>query len=134
MFSGDKTSELTGILGGTAIFLSCLGLFGLSAFSVERKTREIGIRKVFGASVTGIIRMLIKQFVKLVVIANLIAMPIAYYLMNAMNRLIYAYPVNIGMDIFIFTFFITLLVAFFTVTSQTLKAASANPVDSLRYE
>jgi putative ABC transport system permease protein len=133
-YSGDKTPELTGILGVTAIFLSCLGLFGLSSFSVERKIKEIGIRKVFGASITGIIRMLIKQFVKLVVIANVIAMPIAFYLMNAINRLIYAYPVDIGIDIFIFTFFITLLVAFFAVTSQTLKAASANPVDSLRYE
>ena len=134
VFSGDKTPELSGILGITAIFLSCLGLFGLSSFSVERKIKEIGIRKVFGASVTGIIKMLIKQFVKLVVIANVIAIPIAYYLMNAINRAIYAYPVDIGIDVFIFTFFITLLVAFFTVTSQTLKAASANPVDSLRYE
>jgi len=133
-YSGDKTPQLTGILGGTAIFLSCLGLFGLSSFSVERKTREIGIRKVFGASIAGIIKMLIRQFIKLVVVANLIAMPLAYYLINAMNRMIYAYPVKIGIDIFIFTFLLTLLVAFFTVTSQTLKAALANPANSLRYE
>jgi putative ABC transport system permease protein len=111
-----------------------LGLFGLSSFSVERRIKEIGIRKVFGASVTGIIKMLIKQFIKLVVFANMIAMPIAYYLINGVNQFLYAYPVDIGIDIFIFTFFITLLIAFFTVTSQTLKAAQTNPVESLRYE
>jgi putative ABC transport system permease protein len=134
VYSGDKTPELAGILGVTAIFLSCLGLFGLSSFSVERKIKEIGIRKVFGASVTGIIKMLIKQFIKLVVIANMIAMPIAYYLINGMNQFLYAYPVDIGIDIFIFSLFITLLIAFLTVTSQTLKAAQTNPVESLRYE
>ncbi len=134
VYSGDKTPELTGILGVTAIFLSCLGLFGLSSFSVERRIKEIGIRKVFGASVTGIIKMLIKQFIKLVVLANMIAMPIAYYLINGMNQFLYAYPVDIGIDIFIFTLFITLLIAFFTVTSQTLKAAQTNPIESLRYE
>jgi len=134
MLSGDKTAEMSGALGVMAIFLSCLGLLGLSSFAVERKTKEIGIRKVLGASETGIVRMLIKEFLKLVVIANIIALPIAYFLMNKMIQFIFSYPVKIGADVFIFTAVGTLLVAFFTVTSQTLKAAYANPVDSLKYE
>lgn len=133
-FEGDKTAEITGALGFMAIFLSCLGLLGLSSFAVERKIKEIGIRKVLGASVTGIIKMLTLEFLKLVAIANLIALPIAYFLMNAMIKMIFSYPMAIGADIFVFTVLITMLVAFITVTSQTLKAAHANPIDSLKYE
>jgi putative ABC transport system permease protein len=133
-FEGDKTSEMTGALGIMAIFLSCLGLLGLSSFAVERKIKEIGIRKVLGASVPGIIRMLVKEFLKLVVIANVIALPIAYFLMNLMIQSIFSYPVTIGADIFIITSLATLLVAFLTVTSQTLKAAQASPAQSLKYE
>lgn len=133
-FEGDKTSEMTGALGIMAIFLSCLGLLGLSSFAVERKIKEIGIRKVLGASVPGIIRMLVKDFLKLVVIANIIALPISYFLMNQMIQFMFSYPVTIGADIFIFTALVTLLVAFITVTSQTLKAAHASPAQSLKYE
>ncbi len=133
-FDGDMTSEMTGALGIMAIFLSCLGLLGLSSFAVERKIKEIGIRKVLGASVPGIIRMLVKDFLKLVVIANIIALPISYYLMNMMIKLIFSYPVKIGADIFVVTFLVTLMVAFITVTSQTLRAAQASPVQSLKYE
>jgi putative ABC transport system permease protein len=78
--------------------------------------------------------MLVKEFLKLVVIANIIAIPIAYFLMNRMIQFIFSYPVKIGANIFIFTALITLIVAFFTVTSQALKAAQANPVESLKYE
>jgi len=131
---GDKTAEMTGALGIMAIFLSCLGLLGLSSFAVERKIKEIGIRKVLGASARGIILMLIKEFLKLVIIANVIAIPIAYFVMNNFIRFLFSYPMSIGADIFIFTAVVTLLVAFITVTSQTLKAAHANPVDSLKYE
>ncbi len=133
-FEGDKTAEMTGALGFMAIFLSCLGLLGLSSFAVQRKIKEIGIRKVLGASVTGIIKMLTLEFLKLVAIANLIALPIGYFLMNLMIKQIFSYPVAIGPDIFVFTVLITMLVAFITVTSQTLKAAHSNPVDSLKYE
>jgi putative ABC transport system permease protein len=131
---GDKTAGMTGALGLMAIFLSCLGLLGLSSFAVERKFKEIGIRKVLGASAGGIIAMLIKEFLKLVVIANLIAIPIAYFTMSSFIRFLFSYPMSIGLDIFIFTAFITLLVAFITVTSQTLKAAHADPVKCLKYE
>jgi putative ABC transport system permease protein len=133
-FEGDKTSEMTGALGIMAIFLSCLGLLGLSSFAVERKIKEIGIRKVLGASVSGIIRMLVKDFLKLVVIANVLALPIAYFLMNQMIQFMFSYPVTIGPTIFVITSLVTLCVAFVAVTSQTLKAAQASPVQSLKYE
>jgi ABC-type antimicrobial peptide transport system permease subunit len=133
-FQGDKTSEMTGTLGLLAVFLSCLGLFGLSSYSVERRRKEIGIRKVLGASVSRIVRMLTKDFVKLVAIANLIAIPAAYFMMNTILRFVYAYPVNIGVEIFIITFGVTVLIAFLTVYSQTVKSALANPANSLKNE
>ncbi len=134
VFQGDKTSEMTGILGALAIFLSCLGLFGLSSYSVERRIKEIGIRKVLGASVSRIVRMLTKDFIKLVAIANLIAIPIAYFMMNAIIRLVYSYPVSLGAEIFVMTAGASLLIAFLTVSVLTVKSALANPVDSLKYE
>jgi putative ABC transport system permease protein len=134
MNSGDKTAELTGALGLMAIFLSCLGIFGLSSYAVERRIKEIGIRKVLGASVSGIVRMLIKDFMKLVVIANIIAIPIAYFFMDRLIHFVYSYPVNIGADIFFICAVLSLLVAFITVSSQTIKSALLNPAESLRYE
>jgi putative ABC transport system permease protein len=132
--SGDNTAEMAGFIGTLAILLSCLGLFGLSTFAVERRIKEIGIRKVLGASISGIIKMLISKFLKLVVIANIIAIPIAYYLMNMMIQFLYAYPINIGAEIFILTAAITLVISFVTVSSQTYNAALTNPVYALRYE
>ena len=132
--SGDRTAQMSALIGGIAIFLSCLGLFGLSSYAVERRKKEIGIRKVLGASVQGIIRMLIKEFIFLIVIANLIAIPISYFMIQSMIRFIYAYPMNMGATIFILTAALTLLIAFVTVISLTLKAAFSNPLDSLRYE
>jgi putative ABC transport system permease protein len=134
MNSGDKTAELTGALGLMAIFLSCLGLFGLSSYAVERRIKEIGIRKVLGASVSGIVRMLIKDFMKLVVIANIIAVPIAYFFMNRLTHFVYSYPISIGAGVFIICAALSLLVAFITVSSQTIKSALLNPAESLRYE
>ncbi len=134
VFQGDKTSEMSGILGALAIFLSCLGLFGLSSYSVERRIKEIGIRKVLGASVSRIVKMLTKDFIKLVAIANLIAIPIAYFMMNAIIQFVYSYPVSLGAEIFVITAGLTLLVAFLTVSALTIKSALANPADSLRFE
>jgi ABC-type antimicrobial peptide transport system permease subunit len=134
MFQGDKTSEMTGILGALAIFLSCLGLFGLSSYSVERRIKEIGIRKVLGASVSRIVGMLTKDFIKLVAIANFIAIPIAYFMMNAIIRFVYSYPVSLGAELFVITAGLTLIVAFLTVSALTVKSALANPADSLKYE
>ena len=109
-------------------------MLGISIYNVETKTKEIGIRKVLGASVTGIIKMLITKFMKLVVLANIIAIPIAYFIMSNMINFLYVYPIKIGIDIFILTAGITLIIAFMTITSQTLQAARANPADSLKYE
>jgi putative ABC transport system permease protein len=134
VFQGDQTAEMTGILGALAVFLSCLGLFGLSSFSVERRIKEIGIRKVLGASSAGIVRMLTRDFIKLVAIANIIGLPLAYFMMRAITRFVYSYPVGLGPGIFVLTAVLTLLLAFLTVSSQTLKSATANPVDSLKYE
>lgn len=134
MLSGDKTVELTGTLGLIAIFLSCLGLFGLSSYAVQRRIKEIGIRKVLGASVSGIVQMLIKDFMKLVIISNIIAIPIAYFSMNRLINFLYSYPIAIGAGVFIVCAFFSLLVAFITVSSQTIRSALSNPVHSLRYE
>ncbi len=134
MIGGDKTAELTGTLALMAIFLSCLGLFGLSSYAVERRIKEIGIRRLLGASVSGIVQMLIKDFMKLVVIANIIAIPIAYFFMNRLIHFIYSYPITIGAGVFIVCAVLSLLVAFITVSSQTIKSALLNPADSLRYE
>jgi len=125
---------LTGALGVMAIFLSCLGLFGLSSYAIERRIKEIGIRKVLGASVSGIVKMLVKDFMKLVIIANIIAIPIAYFFMNWLIHFIYSYPTNIGAGVFILCTVLSLLVAFLTVSFLTIKSALLNPAESLRYE
>ncbi len=129
-----------GRLGGTlkyfvflALFLSCLGMFGLSAFIAEQKTKEIGIRKVLGASVSSITVSLSTQFMKWVLLSNLIAWPISYYVMNNwLNN--FAYRINISVLTFVLAAVSALIVALFTISYQSIKAASANPVDSLKYE
>jgi putative ABC transport system permease protein len=116
-----------------AVFISCLGLFGLASFMAEKRTKEIGIRKVLGASVIGIVALLNKQFAKWVLIANVIAWPVAYY---AMSRWLqgFAYRINLGIWIFALAAAIALGIAVVTVSYQSIKAALANPADSLRYE
>ena len=116
-----------------AIFIACLGLFGLSSFITEQRTKEIGIRKVLGASVSGIVGMLSRDFVKLVLIAALIAFPIAWWVMNKWLQ-DFVYRVDIGWWVFAAAGFIALLIAFITISSQAIKAAVANPVKSLRNE
>ena len=116
-----------------AIFIACLGLFGLATYMAEQRTKEIGVRKVLGASVSNIVSMLSKDFAKLVLIAAIVAFPIAWF---AMNRWLqdFAYRINIGWWIFIAAAVITLLIALCTVIFQAVKAAVANPVQSLRTE
>lgn len=116
-----------------AIFTSCLGLFGLVTFFVQRKTKEIGIRKVLGASVPGVIFLLTKEFTKWVLIANVIAWPVAYYAMKEWLQN-FAYRINIDWWIFVLAGGIALMIAIATVSLQAVKAATANPVESLRYE
>ena len=116
-----------------AICISCLGLFGLAAFSAEQRNKEIGIRKVLGASVTGIVELLSKDFLKLVLIAFLIAIPIAWWAMNKWLQG-FAFRIQISWWMFAIAGFATVLIALFTVSSQAIKAALSNPVKSLRSE
>lgn len=128
-----QTRKLFTIFSCLAIFIACLGLFGLVSFIADRKTKEIGIRKVLGASVSGIVTILNKSFIKLVLIANFIAWPAAWY---AMNRWLqnFAYRIKLSWWMFVFAALISLMIALITVSSQTVKAALKNPVNSLRYE
>jgi putative ABC transport system permease protein len=116
-----------------AIFIACLGLFGLSSFIMEQKTKEIGIRKVLGASVPGIVGMLSKDFVKLVIVAALIAFPVAWWAMRKWLQ-DFVYRIQISWWVFIAAGITALLIALITISFQSIKAAVANPVKSLRTE
>jgi putative ABC transport system permease protein len=116
-----------------AICISCMGLFGLASYSTIQRTREIGIRKVFGASVTGIVNMLSVEFLQLVIISSLIAFPLAWFAMNKWLQ-DFAYRIAIGWWVFALAGVIALVIAFATVSFQAVKAALANPVESLRSE
>ncbi|MCF0061053.1 ABC transporter permease [Dyadobacter chenwenxiniae] len=126
-------SKLSNYFAFLAIFISCLGLFGLAAFTAEQRTKEIGVRKVLGASVTNLVGMLSMDFVKLVAIAALIAFPIAgYFLQNWLEK--YAYRIEMEWWYFLAAGIAALLIALFTVSFQAIKAALMNPVKSLRGE
>lgn len=116
-----------------AIFIACLGLLGLASFTAGQRTKEIGIRKVLGASVTGIFFLLNKDFIKRVLIANLIAWPLAYYAMNKWLQN-FAYRISINIWMFLASAALALIIALLTVSYQSVKSALGNPVDSLRYE
>ncbi|MEP6597184.1 MAG: FtsX-like permease family protein, partial [Ginsengibacter sp.] len=116
-----------------AIMIACLGLFGLATFSAQQRVKEIGIRKVLGASVFSVVKLLSKDFLMLVLIALIIATPIAWYAMNKWLQ-DFAYRINIEWWVFVVAAIIALLIAFITISSQAIKAAIANPVKSLRTE
>jgi putative ABC transport system permease protein len=116
-----------------AVFISCLGLFGLASFMSERRTKEIGVRKVLGASKSGIFLLLARNFLLWVMIANLIAWPVAYYFMKKWVQN-FAYQAPITLDVFILAGFITLGLALLTVSWQSLKIASTDPIHALRWE
>jgi predicted permease len=125
--------QLVRLFAGIAIFIGCLGLYGLAAFMVARKTKEIGIRKTLGASVPGILWLFGKEYARLIVFAFAVAAPLAWWVMN--NWLAdYAYRISIGASIFFLSLAATFLVALVTVSFQSVKAALANPVNSLRSE
>ncbi|NUM79309.1 ABC transporter permease [bacterium] len=131
--SEDRSQTLIGYFTLFAVFIGCLGLFGLSAFSAEQRTKEIGIRKVLGASVTGVVMLLSKEFLIWVLMANVIAWPAAYYIMNAWLQN-FAYRMDVSVGIFILAGALTLCIALLTVSIQAIKAATANPVDALKCE
>ncbi len=131
--SEEKIAVIFITLTFLAIFISCMGLFGMAAILVEQRTKEIGVRKVLGASVPDIIRMLTQKFAVLVLSSNLIAWPIAYFFMNKWLQN-FAFKIKVGIPIFIFATIIVFLIAFLTVSYQSIRAALANPVDALKYE
>jgi len=118
---------------GFGVFISCLGLFGLALFTVEKKTKEIGIRKVFGASVYRIVTMLSKEFIALVIAANIIAIPLAYLALKGILKF-FLMKISLDVSIFILIGIGMVLIAFLTVLWQSLSTARKNPVTSLRYE
>jgi putative ABC transport system permease protein len=131
--SEEKLMTLVWLFTAIAIFVGCLGLFGLSTYAAERRTKEIGIRKVLGASVNGIVFMLSKDFLKLVMIALLIASPIAWYFMNQWLQ-DFAYRIVINWWVFGMAAIVVLLIAVLTVSTQAIRAALSNPVRAIRSE
>ncbi len=129
----ERLTQVLGIFSALAIGIAGLGLFGLAAYVAEQRTKEVGVRKVLGASLAGIVSLLSKDFVKLVLLADLIAWPAAYF---AMNRWLqdFAYRVELGAWMFALAGGIALFIALLTVSTQAIKAGLANPVEALRYE
>jgi len=126
-------SKLSRVFAALAILISCLGLFGLAAYTAERRTKEIGVRKVLGASVSGIAALLSKDFLKLVLISCIVAFPLAWLMMNNWLQN-YQYRITISWWIFLIAAIVAILIALLTVSFQAIKAAVANPVKSLRTE
>ena len=134
MYKDDqRTGTLFNVFAIAAILISCLGLFGLATYTAQVKTKEIGIRKVLGASVASMIRLLSKEFIVLVLTAFVIATPVAWYFMSKWLR-DFAYRININWWIFLVTGMLAIIIALLTVGFQAIKAAVANPVKSLRTE
>ena len=131
--SEQRWSNIVGCAGGISIFLACLGLFGLAMLASVNRTKEIGIRKVLGASITNIVALISGDFIKLIVIAFLIASPIAWYFMDSWLQS-FAYRINIGWLVFALAGIFALAVALVSISFQALKAAVTNPVVSLRTE
>ena len=129
----EQLGQIFRYFSGLSILIACLGLFGLSAFTTERRTKEIGIRKALGASVPQIVGMLSREFLVLVLVASVIAWPVAWY---AMSRWLqdFAYRISLGIGTFVLAGTLALVIALATVSYQAIKAALANPVDALRYE
>jgi putative ABC transport system permease protein len=129
----QRTGSLFNVFALVAITISCLGLFGLATYTAQAKTKEIGIRKVLGASIANITNLLAREFIILVLIAFIIATPIAWWAMNKWLQ-DFAYRINIGWGVFAAAGIAALLIAFATISVQAIKAAIANPVKSLRTE
>ena len=132
-FNEQLTGKMLGVFSLLAIFVACLGLFGLAAFMVQSRTKEIGVRKVLGASTPHLVMLLSREFIFLVLLANLIAWPIAYYLMRDWLSG-FAYQTDLNVLPFVASAILALIIAFGTVSLQAIRAARSNPIDALRYE
>lgn len=131
--SETRMGQVFGMFSILAIFIACLGLFGLAAFLTQQRTKEIGIRKILGATTANLVSLLSRDFLKLVIIALIIASPLAWYLMNAWLE-DFAYRINIQWWVFVLAGLLAVGIAFLTVSFQSIKAALTDPVDSLRSE
>ena len=128
-----QITQMVGVLAFLAILISCLGLFGLASYSAERRIKEIGVRKVLGASMTSIVSLLSRHFIKLVIIANAIAWPLAWFTINRWMQ-DYAFRLPMSWWVFLLAGIIALIIALATVSLLAMRAARANPVESLRSE
>ena len=131
--SDERLSNIFGAFTLFAIFIACLGLFGMASFMAEQKTKEIGIRKVLGASIPGVVTLMSRDFIKLVLVANVIAWPIAYFTMRSWLQN-FAYQAGINIWIFLQTAALAIGIALITVSYQSIKSAFTNPVDAIKYE
>ena len=129
----QEMGQLFGVFAGLAIFLACLGLFGLAAFAAAQRTKEIGVRKVLGASVLNLVGLLSKDFLVLVGVAFVVAAPLAYFAMTTWLSA-FAYHISLGVGTFVLALFLAVAIAFLTVGFQALRASTVNPVQALRYE
>lgn len=128
-----RLGQIFGTFSFIAIFVACLGLVGLSAFVIQLRTREIGVRKVLGASVSSIVLLLFNEFSKLIVASNLIALPIAFYLLGRWLES-YPYRIQLGIEPFLLSGIITIVVSFTTISFHAFRAATTNPINALRTE
>jgi putative ABC transport system permease protein len=129
----ERLGRLFGLFAGVAVLIACLGLFGLAAFVAEQRRKEVGVRKVLGASVGGLVALLSKDFVRLVFVGVVVAAPLAYWLMNQWLEA-FAYRITLGPGVFLAAGALALLVALGTVASQAFRAATSDPVRALRSE
>ncbi len=129
----QRMKNITQATSVLAIFISCLGIFGMASFTVERRTKEIGIRKVLGASIQRIFMLLTWEFTKWIIVASIIAWPIAYYFINKWLQN-FAYRIDLSLWIFILSGLVTLCIALLAISYQSIRAALTNPINSLRYE
>lgn len=128
-----RFAKLFGLFAGLAIFIACLGLFGLASFTSQQRKKEIGVRKVLGASVANVVKLLNIDFIKLVIMGFVVAVPVAWYIMDRWLA-DFAYRIDIGTGVFLLAGLAALFIAMVTVSGQSIKAAVSNPVDSLREE
>ena len=131
--SSERLIPVLFYFSALGIFISCLGMFGLALFTVEKRTKEIGIRKVFGATIPGITMLLSQGFIKLVLLANLIALPLAYFALNGILHF-FTVKINLSISIFFGTGVAIVMLAWLTVLWQSFKVARKKPASSLRYE
>ena len=129
----ERFAKLFSVFTLLAIAIACLGLFGLTAFLAESRTKEIGVRKVLGASVLSILRLLSREYVMMIVMSLVIAFPLAYYLMKSWLQN-FAYRIDIGWQVFVLAGVISMVLAVLTISFHAIKVASGNPINSLRAE